>query len=130
MTDKPIEDLPRDEPATTIDEPGEVEVDASTYRQKITLTTHTLGLDPYVLIQAIKVAPDDDGDDGLRLKVEHNDDGAALAALYLLNLPAATNPITAAIKAVIDANPDEPAFVEALSLFASFCDVPMPESGR
>jgi hypothetical protein len=88
---------------------------------RITLTTHTLGLEPYVLIRAVP-----DGDD-LRLKVEHNDDGAALAALYLLNLPAADNPLTAAIKAVVEANPDFPEAPDVLRIFAEFCDIPMPE---
>jgi hypothetical protein len=117
---------------TPIEEPREAEVDASTYREPITLRTHTLGLDPYVLIRAVKRATDGDDpdDDGLRLKVEHNDDGAALAMLYVLNLPAADNPLTAAIKAVIDANPDAPEVPEVLAMFAEFCDIPMPESGR
>jgi hypothetical protein len=98
--------------------------------ESITLTTHTLGLEPYVLIRAVKAEPKDENDDGLRLKVEHNDDGAALATLYVLNLPADQNPITAAIKAVIDANPDDRTVPEFLAQFASFLDVPMPESGK
>jgi hypothetical protein len=111
-----------------VDEP--IEITAGSAVGSITLTNHTLGLDPYVLIRAVKTAPEDADDDGLRLKVEHNDDGAALATLFVLNLPADQNPITAAIKAVIDANPDDQAIVEALHLFAQFCDVPMPESGK
>lgn len=97
--------------------------------QTITLTQHTLGLEPYVLIRAVQgeADPDDAEDDGLRLKVEHNDDGAALATLFVLNLPAEQNPITAAIEAVIDANPDNDAVRATLALFAEFCDVPMPE---
>lgn len=96
--------------------------------QTIKLTTHTLGLEPYVLIRAVP-----DGDD-IRIKVDHNDveggSGASIALLYVLNLPAEQNPLTAAIKAVIDANPDDQAIVEGLHLFAEFCDIPMPESGR
>jgi hypothetical protein len=95
--------------------------------QTVTLTQHTLGLEPYVLIRAVKRDPDDDEDDGLRLKVEHNNDGVALATLFVLNLPAEQNPITAAIEAVIDANPDNDAVRATLALFAEFCDVPMPE---
>lgn len=128
MTDKPIEDGPQ-----TIEEPREVEVDASTYRDSITLTTHTLGLDPYVLIRAVKLAPDDEDDDGLRLKIEFGGgaEGPELAALYLLNLPADQNPLTAAIKAIIDANGSAREFSisQVLAMFAEFCDIPMPESG-
>lgn len=128
MTDKPMEDGPR---PVTLEERREVGVDASTYRDSITLTTHTLGLDPYVLIRAVKLAPDDEDDDGLRLKIEFGGgaEGPELAALYLLNLPADQNPLTAAIKSVIDANPDEHAVPEVLAMFAEFCDIPMPESG-
>lgn len=103
--------------------------DASTYgRESITLTTHTLGLDPYVLIRAVKIDPDDAGDDGLRLKIEHGGgaEGPDLAALYVLNLPAEENPLTAAIAAVIRGNPDHPCVTEVLRLFAEFCDLPMP----
>jgi hypothetical protein len=110
MTDKPTEDLP-----------------AARGRETIALTTYTLGLEPYVLIRAVP-----DGDD-LRIKVDHNDteggSGASLALLYVLNLPADDNPLTAAIKAVIDANPDAHEVPEVLALFAEFCDIPMPESG-
>ena len=117
MTDKPIEDAPG-----PVDEPADT-------RQTITLTTHTLGLEPYVLIRAV---PEGDGD--IKIKVDHNDveggSGASIALLYVLNLPAEQNPLTAAIKAVIDANPDDQAIVEGLHLFAEFCDIPMPESGR
>jgi hypothetical protein len=136
----PIRDEPR-----PVDEPVEAHVDAVVAANDdvvtkagfeggtVELLTVTLGLDPYVLIRAFKAKPDDEDDDGLRLKVNHNAQGAALAALYLLNMPAETNPITAAIKAVLDANgehPDYQVMVETLSLFAEFCDVPMPESGR
>lgn len=131
----PDEDGPRPTPlaeARPLDQTIEIEANASTYRDSITLTTHTLGLDPYVLIRAVKVDPDEDGDDGLRLKIEFGGgaEGPELAALYVLNLPAAQNPMTAAIKAVIDANPDEHAVPEVLAMFAEFCDIPMPESGR
>lgn len=97
-------------------------------RRTIQLTQHMLGLDPYVLIRAVKVDGEDDEDDGFRLKVEYGGgaEGPDLAALYLLNLPADQNPITAAIKAVIEANPDEPVIGEVLATFAEFCDVPMP----
>jgi hypothetical protein len=134
----PIEEHPQpvDTPVEVRhDEAREVEVDASTYgggvSSSITLTTHTLGLDPYVLIRAVAVAPDAEDDDGLRLKVESGGDGegAALAMLYLLNLPAEANPLTAAIKAVIDANPDRHEVAEVLATFAESCDIPMPESG-
>lgn len=113
-----------------IEEPREVEVHASTYRD--TLTTHTLGLDPYVLIQAVKAEPEDENDDGLRLRVEHGGgaSGAELATLFVLNLPAEHNPLTAAIKSVIEANPGRDEVGEVLALFAEFCDIPMPESGR
>lgn len=134
MTDIPNEDAPSVD-TTTLDESREVEVDASTYGQRIVLTTHTLGFEPYVLIRAVKGEPDpdDSDDDGIRLKIEHNDDGPQLALLYVLNLPAEQNPLTAAIKAVIDANyehPDGAIIAEALAMFAEFCDIPMPESGR
>jgi hypothetical protein len=117
--------------ARPLDQTVEVEANASTYGQAITLTTHTLGLDPYVLVRAVKLAPDDEDDDGLRLKIEFGGgaEGPELAALYLLNLPAAQNPLTAAIKSVIDANPDAHEVPEVLALFAEFCDIPMPESG-
>jgi hypothetical protein len=128
------------DPVAVVDDLGTplraADVDGDPYdRPTITLTTHTLGLDPYVLIQAIKVNPSDENDDGLRLKIEHGggSSGAELAALFVLNLPADQNPLTAAIKAVLDANaehPDYQVMVETLVLFADFCDVPMPESGR
>jgi hypothetical protein len=85
-----------------------------------------------VLIRATRATGNpEDGDDGLRLKIEFGGgaEGPELAALYLLNLPADQNPLTAAIKAVIDANPDEHAVPEVLAMFAEFCDIPMPESG-
>lgn len=138
MTDKPIEHLPASaEQAnpTTLDQPADVEADATTLdgrTQTIKLTQHVLGMEPYILIRAVKTDPDDEDDDGLRLKVEHND-SAELATLFVLNLPAESNPLTAAIKSVLDANAEHPeyqAIVEALHLFAEFCDIPMPESGR
>jgi len=101
----------------------------------VTLTQHWLGLEPYILIRAKQLDADDregPDDDGLRLKVEHNDEGPNLALLYVMNLPAEQNPLTAAIKAVLDANterPDYQVMVETLHLFAEFCDIPMPESG-
>jgi len=121
---------PTEEPRRVVDVPHEQareeQHDATTYAEKITLTTHTLGLEPFVLIRAIKTAPEDPDDDGFRLKIEHNDQGASLATLYVLNLPADQNPLTAAIRAVIDANPDRPEVAEVLALFAEFVDLPMP----
>jgi hypothetical protein len=142
MTDQPTEDGPR--VGCPLSSPhgrhGTCEgvgdraatVDQTVAAETITLTTHTLGLDPYVLVRAVKLDPDDEDDDGLRLKIEFGGgaEGPELAALYLLNLPADQNPLTAAIKSVIDANPDAHEVPEVLALFAEFCDIPMPESGR
>lgn len=123
----PIQGDPQLLDAASVDgDPYDRPVDTSTCAESITLTTHTLGLEPYILIRAVKTDPEDEGDDGLRLKVEHNDDGAALATLYVLNLPAASNPLTAAIKAIIDANPDNFEVRNVLALFAEFVDLPMP----
>lgn len=130
MSDKPNEEFAIDSTAhdeLDLDPPDDYGV--GDVAGSVTLTQHLLGLEPYVLIRAVKVDPEDEGDDGLRLKVEHNDSGVALAAMYVLNLPAESNPITAAIKAVIDANGEFPEVAEVLGLFAEFCDVPMPESG-
>jgi hypothetical protein len=98
-------------------------------RETIELKTHMLGLHPYVLIQAIVNEPVDGDDDGIRLRMEQGGGilGAELATLFVISLPAEDNPFTAAIKAVIDANPERPEVVEVLSLFAEFCDLPMPE---
>lgn len=134
----PIEDkpVPREYDVSALDSPEPATITAGVAGGSVKLTQHILGLEPYVLIRAVKVDPesdDADDDDGLRLKVEHNDSGASLAALYVLNLPREQNPFTAAVKAVLDANaehPDYQAIVEALHLFAEFCDFPMPESGR
>jgi hypothetical protein len=108
--------------------PPVTEYDASTHGHSVTLSTFTLGLNPYVLIQAIP-----DGED-LRIKVDHNDTeggtGASIALLYVLNLPAEQNPLTAAIKAVCDANRDDDSVAATLRLFADFCDIPWPEYGK
>jgi hypothetical protein len=124
----PIQDTPQ-----PVD--GPTEVDYGPRTETVKLTQHVLGMEPYVLIRAVKVEPDegDPDDDGLRLKVEHNNQGPALATMFVLNLPVEQNPITAAIKSVLDANgehPDYQVMVETLGLFADFCDVPMPESGK
>lgn len=114
---RPIEDAPL--PA------GDVE-------RTIKLTQHTLGLDPYVLIRAVKadLDPDDEADDGFRLQVEYGGgaDGPDLACLLVLNLPAEQNPFTAAIKAVIEQTGAARAMRvdEVLGLFAQYCDIPMP----
>lgn len=77
--------------------------------------------------------PDDPRDDGLRLEVqtlgvEH---GGSLALLYVINLPAGENPLTAAVKAMIDLKGDDcPEAVEVLAAFADYVGFPMPESGR
>lgn len=128
----PIHEEPRTAEQVEQDHVDAIKTIPHVERETIELRQHTLGLDPYVLIRAVKVDPDDEGDDGFRLKVEYGGgaSGGELAALYVLNLPAAQNPLTAAIKAVIDANPDDDAVLATLRLFAEFCDVPMPESGR
>lgn len=101
----------------------------------VTLTQHMLGLEPYLLIR-VEMIPederDDEADDGLRLKVETGGgaEGPDLAALYLLNVPAEHNPLTAAIAQVIAANPGVDELPEALAMFAEHCDIPMPEARR
>lgn len=135
----PIQDEPRIAEQLNSDHVEAVEripdVRSEPATQTITLTQHMLGLEPYVLIRAVKADPEDEDDDGLRLQIEQGGGatGGELAALFLLNLPAEQNPLTAAVKAVLDANaehPDYQAMVETLGLFAEFCDFPMPESGR
>lgn len=136
----PIHDEPRTAEQLNSDHVEAVEqhipdVRSEPTTQTVTLTQHMLGLEPYVLIRAVKTAPEDESDDGLRLSIEQGGGamGGELAALFLLNLPAEENPFTAAVKAVLDANaehPDYQAMVDTLGLFAEFCDFPMPESGR
>ena len=115
----PSDEAPRpvDEP---VDEPG-----------SITLTQHILGLEPYLLLKAVELDepdPNDPDDTGLRFVVEHNDDaGPALATLYVLMLPPEQNPITAAIKAVLESPlGDHSEARTVLTTFADFLGVPMP----
>jgi hypothetical protein len=142
----PIEDEPRrpdmppvgteEDYAEHYREPYDVTTTAGYSGGSIELTNVTLGLEPFILIRAKTLDEDDregPDDDGLRLKTLHNDEGPNLALLYVMNLPAEQNPLTAAIKAVLDANADRadyPVMSETLHLFAEFCDIPMPESGK
>lgn len=98
--------------------------------ETITLSQHMLGLEPYLLIRVFtKPEAEREDDDGFRLRVESGGgaQGPDLGALYLLNVPAAQNPLTAAIKDMIQANPDAPQVREVLAAFADHCDIPMPE---
>ncbi len=87
---------------------------------------------PYILIRAEQTPTDDPEVDDVALRVDHNDEGPNLALLYIMSLPAEQNPLTAAVKAVIDAQQEHSASTvrEVLTLFAEFCDIPMPESGK
>lgn len=88
-----------------------------------------------VRIKAVVGDPDpsDSRDEGLRLNVETIgiENGGTLALLYVINLPVAENPLTAAVKAMIDAlGENYPEIVEVLASFADYVGFPMPESGK
>jgi len=103
--------------------------------QTIQLVEVVLGLRPYTLIEAKFVDPEGPNDDGLRLDGRYGGgaDAGALPLLWLTSLPADQNPLTAAVKGLIDqedGRDDLSAFVEPLAALASYVGFPMPESGK
>lgn len=92
--------------------------------QTIELSQPILGMDPYVLIEA--VADPADGELVLKIKAGGGvtqDEIGALPFLMITTLPTEQNPITAAITEHLD---DRPEHREALTAFADALGVPMP----
>lgn len=107
---------------------------AAAETQTFQLVEVVLGLRPYTLIEAKYVTPDEDDpdDDGLRVAGRYGGgaDAGALPLLWLTSLPAEQNPLTAAVKALLDAYPAAEALAESLETFAEYVGFPMHESGK
>lgn len=95
--------------------------------RSIELTQHMLGLNPYVLIQAVA-----DEDDELALRCEFGGAKASLTATLPLmaacSMPAETNELTRAVTEFLAEPGEHPDGVrrEVLAEFAEFISFPMP----
>lgn len=99
--------------------------------ETITLTQHTLGLRPYVLIEA---KPDPDDENELALDVSAGGGAAgmigALPLMMLSNLPAESNLLTQAVAEVLSDYTGHPQSVvrDVLGALADHIGFPMPEA--
>jgi hypothetical protein len=104
--------------------------------EAITLTEVILGLNPYILIEAV-IKPeserDDEDDDGLRLRARMSpdvvDEPGMLPMMLIGELPAETNPLTSAVRDMLIDYADHPASVarDVLGSLARYVGFPMPE---
>jgi hypothetical protein len=103
-------------------------------RSTVSLTQHVLGLHPYVLIEAKYEAPESDDDDGLRLATRCGGGVESIGLLPLLlvtTLPAEENPLTAAVRGMLELHPNHgPALPATLAAFANYVGFPMPDLGK
>lgn len=103
-----------EQPATA---PQEVVNFDAQHERRMTITTHVEDPDP-----------SDPNDEGLRLTVESVgvENAGMLALLYVINLPAEQNPLTAAVKAVVDRDPSDTVMRECLAVLVDYVGFPAP----
>ena len=99
--------------------------------ETISLTQAVLGLRPYVLIESKVVEPDGPDDDGLRIAMTAGGGAeeapASMALLFVTSVAAEDNPLTRAVKEMLEAYPAAEALAESLGAFAEYVGFPMPE---